>query len=235
MYVRCFLILYPFLNVYSGFVGFLPTGNAAALPSIRCAVHSRGFARDAGCGVRAYTTGNSQGKPSSCPPTSAMPQRGRPPACRGGDSRSSCDRFRWGTRDPEAKRGVPLGRSRASRAVCMLQLYCHCQVSAFAPSSVLTFFYQEVLSLDCLATLKLAALCFHHIHLELAHAIMAKACFGIFLHLDDSMDKKTIEGCPHRWRILRQLHRSWRCVIIEKESIISLTLAGHVSTQGSGC
>ena len=126
-------------------LGFLSTGNAAALPSTKCTAYSRGIAGNVGCDVRADTTGNSQAKASLYPQTSPMSHRGRPPACRGGVSRSSCDGFRWDRRDPEAKRGIPVGRSRASGAVCMFQLDCHCQVFGFAPpSSVFTLFGQRV-------------------------------------------------------------------------------------------
>jgi ankyrin repeat protein len=58
------------------------------------------------------------------------------------------------------------------------------------------FSVKEFLSSDRLANSEMAALRFHHIHLESAHAIMAQACLGVLLHLDDSMDKKTIEGYP---------------------------------------
>jgi ankyrin repeat protein len=58
------------------------------------------------------------------------------------------------------------------------------------------FSVKEFLSSDRLVTSELAALRFHHIPLESAHAIMAQACLGVLLHLDNSMDKKTIEGYP---------------------------------------
>ena len=58
------------------------------------------------------------------------------------------------------------------------------------------FSVKEYLSSDRLATSEMAALRFHHIHLESAHAIMAQACLGVLLQLDESMDKKTIEGYP---------------------------------------
>lgn len=58
------------------------------------------------------------------------------------------------------------------------------------------FSVKEFLSSDRLATSETAALRFHHIHFESAHAIMAQACLGVLLQLDDSMDKKTIEGYP---------------------------------------
>jgi ankyrin repeat protein len=58
------------------------------------------------------------------------------------------------------------------------------------------FSVKEYLSSDRLATSEMAALRFHHIHLESAHAIMAQACLGVLLQLNDSMDKKTIEGYP---------------------------------------
>jgi ankyrin repeat protein len=58
------------------------------------------------------------------------------------------------------------------------------------------FSVKEFLSSDRLATSEMPALRFHHIHLESAHAIMAQACLGVLLQLDDSMDKKTIEGYP---------------------------------------
>jgi ankyrin repeat protein len=58
------------------------------------------------------------------------------------------------------------------------------------------FSVKEFLSSDRLATSEMAALRFHHIHLESAHAIMAQVCLGVLLQLDDSMDKETIEGYP---------------------------------------
>ena len=58
------------------------------------------------------------------------------------------------------------------------------------------FSVKEFLSSDRLATPEMAALRFHHIHLESAHIIMARACLGVLLQLDESMDKKTIEGYP---------------------------------------
>ncbi|KAF8496246.1 hypothetical protein F5888DRAFT_418419 [Russula emetica] len=58
------------------------------------------------------------------------------------------------------------------------------------------FSVKEFLSSDRLATSEMAALRFHHIYLESAHAIMAQACLGVLLQLDDSMDKNTIEGYP---------------------------------------
>jgi ankyrin repeat protein len=58
------------------------------------------------------------------------------------------------------------------------------------------FSVKEFLSSDRLATSEMAALRFHHIPLESAHATMAQACLGVLLQLDDSMDKKTIEGYP---------------------------------------
>ena len=58
------------------------------------------------------------------------------------------------------------------------------------------FSVKEYLSSDRLATSEVAAMRFHHIDLELAHAIMAQACLGVLLQIDDSMDKKTIGGYP---------------------------------------
>jgi ankyrin repeat protein len=58
------------------------------------------------------------------------------------------------------------------------------------------FSVKEYLSSDRLATSEMAAMRFHHIHLESAHAIMAQACLGVLLQLNDGMDKKTIEGYP---------------------------------------
>jgi ankyrin repeat protein len=55
---------------------------------------------------------------------------------------------------------------------------------------------KEFLSLDRLASSENAALRFHRIDLESAHATMAQACLGVLLQLDDRMDKKTIEGYP---------------------------------------
>ena len=58
------------------------------------------------------------------------------------------------------------------------------------------FSVKEYLSSDRLAASEMAILRFHHIHLESAHSIMAQACLGVLLQLDESMDKKTIEGYP---------------------------------------
>ena len=37
---------------------------------------------------------------------------------------------------------------------------------------------------------------YHHIRLESVHTIMAQACLGVLLRLDNNMDKETIESYP---------------------------------------
>jgi len=40
---------------------------------------------------------------------------------------------------------------------------------------------------------------YYHIHLEPAHTIMAQACLGVLLHLDNSMNRRTINSYPLAW------------------------------------
>ena len=55
---------------------------------------------------------------------------------------------------------------------------------------------KEYLTSDRLATSDADVLRGYHILLEPAHVIMAKACLGVLLRLDDHMDEKTIESYP---------------------------------------
>jgi ankyrin repeat protein len=55
---------------------------------------------------------------------------------------------------------------------------------------------KEFLTSDRLAASAVDVLRDHHIHLEPAHTIMAKACLGVLLQLNDHMDKETIESYP---------------------------------------
>ena len=55
---------------------------------------------------------------------------------------------------------------------------------------------KEFLTSDRLANATLKVLGDHYIRLESAHTIMAQACLGVLLRLDDHMDKKTIKSFP---------------------------------------
>ena len=58
------------------------------------------------------------------------------------------------------------------------------------------FSVKEFLTSDRLTTSTVDLLRGHHIRLEPAHTIMAKACLGVLLRLDDHMDKETILSYP---------------------------------------
>lgn len=58
------------------------------------------------------------------------------------------------------------------------------------------FSVREYLTSERLATSTVDVLCDHHIRLQPAHAIMAQACLGVLLRLDDYMDKDTVESYP---------------------------------------
>jgi ankyrin repeat protein len=58
------------------------------------------------------------------------------------------------------------------------------------------FSVKEFLTSDRLAASTMDDLCYHHIRLELAHTIMAQACLGVLLRLDNNMDKETIDSYP---------------------------------------
>jgi ankyrin repeat protein len=58
------------------------------------------------------------------------------------------------------------------------------------------FSVKEFLTSDRLATSTVDVLRDHHIRLEPAHTIMAQACLGVLLRLNDHMDKEAIEGYP---------------------------------------
>jgi hypothetical protein len=100
------------------------------------------------------------------------------------------------------------------------------------------FSVKEYLSSDRLATSEMAALRFHHIHLESAHAIMAQACLGVLLQLNDSMDKKTIEGYPlaeYAGEFFND-HAEAGDVLSQNNDGVDHLLDpdGHISTHGSG-
>ena len=58
------------------------------------------------------------------------------------------------------------------------------------------FSVKEFLTSDRLATLKANGSHYHHILLEPAHAIMAQACLGVLLRLDQDIDKEKIRSFP---------------------------------------
>jgi hypothetical protein len=58
------------------------------------------------------------------------------------------------------------------------------------------FSVKEFLTSDRLATSVVDVLRGHHIRLEPAHTIMAKACLSVLLRLDHHMDKETIKSYP---------------------------------------
>jgi len=61
------------------------------------------------------------------------------------------------------------------------------------------FSVKEFLTSDRLATSKMDASRYHHIHLEPAHTIMAQACLSVLLRLDPSIDRAGIKAFPLAW------------------------------------
>jgi hypothetical protein len=93
------------------------------------------------------------------------------------------EEFRWPDQEPAVL-------STCSSLIAIVE-HRNSRRVEFSHSSV-----KEFLTSDRLATSELNALHYHHIQLELAHAIMAQACQGVLFRLDDSMDKKTIRSNP---------------------------------------
>ncbi len=58
------------------------------------------------------------------------------------------------------------------------------------------FSVKEFLTSDRLAASTMDDLCYHHIRLDSAHTIMAQACLGVLLRLNDNIEEKTIESYP---------------------------------------
>jgi ankyrin repeat protein len=58
------------------------------------------------------------------------------------------------------------------------------------------FSVKEFLTSDRLAASTMDDLRYHHIRLVSAHTIMAQACLGVLLRLDNTMDKQTIKSYP---------------------------------------